>query len=1106
MKRLLLSLSILLYSISGFSQFFEGFENTTGPDAAPSTNWTLGSGNWAVFFNGVGVAEQWKINNTLQYQGANAAYISRENIGIGNTEEDYLATPAVYVPANGQLKFYNRTYTAGDQGTLFQIKVAPISAPQIDMTYYTLLAQYTESQVSTNFDVYEEKTLDLSAYAGQEVYIAFVRKHTQTTATLDGDRWLVDNVSVGPVIPSACPTPHALNETLQSPTSVTFNWTETGNATQWEVLALPINTDNPLDTDSGILTNTTSYTFTNLTEMIYKFYVRAICSATEKSSWSNPSILTIPTCTPPTNVALFNILAFTASASWTAQGNQYKVLVLPTGEPAPTSSSTSGVLVSGGTYNITGLTPSTTYDVYVRFICFGPDYPSEWAGPVTFTTQQSLAPIVTSNSFTAQQLVNNILIDGNPCFTVSNVTSSTGTNFASTNGLGYFTNTNSTFPLSSGIVLSTGSLTAAAGPNTSTQSNGTNSWPGDTELLTYMQNSGFGNISDTYQNATKLEFDFTSLNEFMSFNFLFASEEYGTFQCSFSDAFAFFLKDLDTGITTNLAIVPATTVPISVVTIRDNVNNNSCTSANVGYFGRYNLGSNVSSSATNFNGQTKLMTASSDLISGHHYHIKLVVADRNDSSYDSAVFIEAGSFSVGPPICSDKVQLVAFVDDNNNGVKDIGENNFTHGSFVINQNNTATPTNVSTPFGSYTLYDTTSNTYDFGYAVDSEFSSYYAATATNYSDINIASNPNQILYFPITLTQGFNDVTASIVPNTAPRPGFTYTNTILYRNQGTATTSGTLTFVKDPAVTIININTSGTVSTSDGFSYNFTNLAPNEIRSIAVTMSIPTLPTVALGQILTDTVTISAPTDDINLTNNTFTNEQVIIGSYDPNDKMEAHGGKIQFNQFSQDDYLYYTIRFQNTGSANALDVRIEDILDAQLDETSFEMVNASHNYVVERKGNQLIWKFNYINLVGALESEADSKGYVTFKIKLTPGFAIGDIVPNKARIYFDTNPAIVTNIFNTEFVQSLGNPTFGTNSIKLYPNPASTSVHIIQNENDNLESIRFYDVSGKTVKHIDNIANAQLTIDISTLAKGIYFVEITTEDKLKQIKKLIIQ
>jgi uncharacterized repeat protein (TIGR01451 family) len=272
-------------------------------------------------------------------------------------------------------------------------------------------------------------------------------------------------------------------------------------------------------------------------------------------------------------------------------------------------------------------------------------------------------------------------------------------------------------------------------------------------------------------------------------------------------------------------------------------------------------------------------------------------------------------------------------------------------------------------------------------------------------------------------------------------------------------------------------------------------------------MSIPEIPTVNLGDLLTNSASISAPSNDISMTNNTFTNIQVVVASYDPNEVTEAHGGKIQFNQFSADDYLYYTIHFQNTGTANAINISVEDVLDARIDPASIRMISASHDYILERVNNQLVWKFNFINLVGAIQNETLSKGYITFKVKLHPGFAVGDIIPNAASIYFDTNPAIVTNAFNTQFVTSLGNSSFTSNNIAIYPNPARTLVQInLQNTSETINNIRLYDIVGKTINTIENCSASQMTLDVSNLSKGVYLLEITSEHNIKQIKKLIVE
>jgi gliding motility-associated-like protein len=273
---------------------------------------------------------------------------------------------------------------------------------------------------------------------------------------------------------------------------------------------------------------------------------------------------------------------------------------------------------------------------------------------IFFVFSKMLAQPITvnTNQYTVPQLVQDVLFGngtaGSSCVgTISNITWSTGTNFAASNpnGIGYFTNTNPNFPLTNGVILSTGRATAAPGPNSDNQGNG--SWPGDNQLFNYIQGLGIDPGLTSYNDATILEFDFMPLTDQMSFDFLFASEEYGTYQCSYSDAFAFFLTNLTASTPPiNLALVPGavTETPISVTTIRDNAHNGGCASRNPGYFGNYN---GPTGSATNFNGETVLMTATSTVIPGNIYHIKLVIADRNDSSFDSAVFLGGGSFNIG---------------------------------------------------------------------------------------------------------------------------------------------------------------------------------------------------------------------------------------------------------------------------------------------------------------------------------------------------------------------------------------------------------------------------------------------------------------------------
>lgn len=705
---------------------------------------------------------------------------------------------------------------------------------------------------------------------------------------------------------------------------------------------------------------------------------------------------------------------------------------------------------------------------------------------------------------TAAQLAS--MLVSNPCVSISNISSQTGTNFSSVNGIGYFVNPgNPSFPLTSGLVLSTGNAALVGGPNTSVQNNGSASWPGDADLDALMNTTG---PSMSSKNASKLEFDFTTATEFMSFDFVFASEEYGQFQCTYSDAFAFLLTDLETGITKNLAVVPGTTVPVSVVTIRDNINNGSCSSANPEYFDIFSdpMGAN-NMQATNFNGYTHVMTASSAILPNHPYHIKLVVADRMDTQFDSAVFIQAGSFASGPPSCTDKVLLSAFVDANANGLKEENELPFTFGTFAYTMNDAEEPVVVNSSLGTYIIYDDqATNSYDFSYVINPEYAPYYSAGTINYQNISITpGSGTQQLLFPITLTQPYNDVSVTIVNMATPQSGFGYNCLVEYTNNGLTPAAGSLEIIIDPVLEIYGSSEIG-IPTGSGYTYNFVNLLPGQKRSIVLNLGVPPIPIVNIGDVVTNAAIATVPSGDINPANNVFVDSQVVVAAYDPNDKAEAHGPLIAIDSFDEEDYLYYTIRFQNEGTANAVNIRLEDTLDPMVNPATLRMVSSSHDYILERVDNQLTWKFDYIHLPSKFADEAASQGYVQFAVKLHPGFQLGDIVENTASIFFDSNPPIVTNTVLTEFVSTLGVTERSVSKIQLYPNPASGFVRIEAAGSDILESVKIFDLTGKNIQTISGIRAGNTTITTSDLKAGMYFVEIRTAEHITEVRKLLIR
>lgn len=239
---------------------------------------------------------------------------------------------------------------------------------------------------------------------------------------------------------------------------------------------------------------------------------------------------------------------------------------------------------------------------------------------------------IDNSNYTPTQLTNLLL--GNSCVAPSNVL------FSSSESVAYFNKNGSSFAMEEGVIIRNGRAIHTAGTynnsNLSSQTN-TNSDP----YLQSLANQSGQNLQIT--DVAFLSFDFTSISSTLSFDFIFASNEYGEWQCGFSDVFAFVLTDMTTNISQNLAIVPGTTSPVSVLTIRDQAYNNSCISVNPSFFDVFNV-NNSSSSVMNMRGYTKLMTAFAQVVPDRNYNIRLVIGDIVDSDYDSAIFLSSGSF------------------------------------------------------------------------------------------------------------------------------------------------------------------------------------------------------------------------------------------------------------------------------------------------------------------------------------------------------------------------------------------------------------------------------------------------------------------------------
>ena len=253
------------------------------------------------------------------------------------------------------------------------------------------------------------------------------------------------------------------------------------------------------------------------------------------------------------------------------------------------------------------------------------------------------------SSYGPEQLIEDVLISST-CTTVNTFSFQVSGNPTDTNtkSYGYFKrNEEKNFPFEEGIILTTGRAFPAGNTIRSAINvvDNDNNLSGDADLENALSINGT-------VDATFIKFNFVPLINTISFRFLMASEEYdGALECQFADGFAFLLREVGTTNYTNLAVLPDTT-PVSVTNINNSslINNQGSPNcdANINFFEGYNL------IGTNYGGRTKVLTASASVTPNTVYEIKLVVADQGDAQYDSAIFLEAGSFNIGGNLGPDR--------------------------------------------------------------------------------------------------------------------------------------------------------------------------------------------------------------------------------------------------------------------------------------------------------------------------------------------------------------------------------------------------------------------------------------------------------------------
>lgn len=381
--------------------------------------------------------------------------------------------------------------------------------------------------------------------------------------------------------------------------------------------------------------------------------------------------------------------------------------------------------------------------------------------------------------------------------------------------------------------------------------------------------------------------------------------------------------------------------------------------------------------------------------------------------------------------------------------------------------------------------------------------------------------------------------------------------TIHAENLGCEITSGTISLVLDSLTGYVNSNPAPSFINGDTLFWNYSNLSQPNGSNFIANLTLLTSVNAQVGDSIHLDLKIDAITNDVDPSNNIRNYQFPVLNGYDPNDKKVYPIGVCNPHFVYNNEKLTYTIRFQNTGNSFAYNIKLLDSLSPFIKKESLRILGSSHPVSVHFDyGDVLRFNFDTINLQYANYNTSNpyaSIGYIIFEFEQNPNLTHGSEINNKAEIYFDYNPAIVTNwVFNTVTdgthiseidtlvitaldsiiwnnqtyhqsglyahhelnqygcdsvsylnldITSLGLATYSFD-FSIHPNPSKGKIQIQSSKADEFE-LEIMSMDGKSL--VSTLFFEKLEIDLSFLNAGTYLVSCKSADS-KIIKRIIIQ
>jgi type IX secretion system substrate protein len=436
-----------------------------------------------------------------------------------------------------------------------------------------------------------------------------------------------------------------------------------------------------------------------------------------------------------------------------------------------------------------------------------------------------------------------------------------------------------------------------------------------------------------------------------------------------------------------------------------------------------------------------------------------------------------------------------FYDVNQNGIKDGTE------PLMNNQMIQISPLNnisFSSTNGNFKFYVDSGN-YTIQYLPNTNW--ILTTDSTSYT-LHVDSTNLCCYEFGTAPTTFYDDLEVHLT-GAAPHCGFQVPYWINYKNTGTTILDGIVWFLPDTALNVASTTPTASYTNGDTLFWNFNNLQPFDESMIQLIVDVP----LVVQQLCSYTAA--------NLSSGILMDADSLcdfIGcSCDPNDKSVRPQGVLAQHLTLKTDTLEYTINFQNIGTDTAFTVVIVDTLSSLFNFSTFEVIGHSHPLIYDISPQGIVtFRFENINLIYASMSEPGSHGFVKYRIRANASIPDSSFASNNAYIFFDFNPAIVTNTTFNTFVTTIN---LSYNELQhqifdgiLFPNPASSEFQISNFKFKTGDEITIVNVLGAILfrKKI-TLPVSSLKFQVSNFSNGIYFLKVKTKEGVLN-KKVVVQ